>query len=339
MTVTAEPTGDTADERRAARAVPVRVADRRPAVLVRRARLGGRAARRQHRVRGGRPVERRCVLLSGTIAMSRKVGQDDVETVRTDQRGVYGGAMQSYLKDAAPPAYTATVTVVSDARVWADQGHRLLRRGPRLVPDGDPPAGGPVLRDAQLPADRRSAPAAARARRADGGPDPRAEQPGRRCGPRELRAAGTVRRDAEQARDDGSRGDRPAAARGARRRPGAGRAGGRARTGADADAGVGARGRAHRVAGRARRRQRVGAGAGVRLGGHHDAVPRQAGRGRRRRRSSRGRCAGCPTPSRPSCCSARSPTRSPASPPWSTRRSSTRTWTARRSSGSTCTSG
>ncbi len=66
----------------------------------------------------GDPSELMMVLLSGTIAMSRKVGQDDVETVRTDQRGVYGGAMQSYLKDAAPPAYTATVTVVSDARVW-----------------------------------------------------------------------------------------------------------------------------------------------------------------------------------------------------------------------------
>ena len=65
----------------------------------------------------GDPSELMMVLLSGTIAMSRKVGQDDVETVRTDQRGVYGGAMQSYLKDAAPPAYTATVTVVSDARV------------------------------------------------------------------------------------------------------------------------------------------------------------------------------------------------------------------------------
>ena len=52
----------------------------------------------------GDPAELMMVLLSGTIAMSRRVGQDDVETVRTEQVGVYGGAMQSYLGDDAPPA-------------------------------------------------------------------------------------------------------------------------------------------------------------------------------------------------------------------------------------------
>ena len=56
------------------------------------------------------------VLLSGTIAMSRRVGPDDVETVRTDQVGVYAGAMQSYLHDASQ-TYNATVRVISDARL------------------------------------------------------------------------------------------------------------------------------------------------------------------------------------------------------------------------------
>ncbi len=51
----------------------------------------------------GDPAELMMVLLSGTIAMSRRVGQDDVETVRTDQLGVYAGAMQSYLDDVASP--------------------------------------------------------------------------------------------------------------------------------------------------------------------------------------------------------------------------------------------
>jgi signal transduction histidine kinase len=66
----------------------------------------------------GDPAELMMVLLSGTMAMSRRVGQDDVETVRTEQVGVYGGAMQSYLGDDAPDGYTASVTIISDARLW-----------------------------------------------------------------------------------------------------------------------------------------------------------------------------------------------------------------------------
>ena len=49
----------------------------------------------------GDPAELFVVLLSGAITMSRRVGQDDVETVRTDQVGVYAGAMQAYLADPA----------------------------------------------------------------------------------------------------------------------------------------------------------------------------------------------------------------------------------------------
>jgi signal transduction histidine kinase len=65
----------------------------------------------------GDPAELMMVLVSGTISMSRRVGPDDVETVRTDQRGVYAGAMQSYLDDLATQDYMATVRVVSDARL------------------------------------------------------------------------------------------------------------------------------------------------------------------------------------------------------------------------------
>ena len=65
----------------------------------------------------GDPAELMMVLLSGTIAMSRRVGPDDVETVRTDQVGVYAGAMQSYLDDLTDQNYMATVRVVSDARL------------------------------------------------------------------------------------------------------------------------------------------------------------------------------------------------------------------------------
>jgi signal transduction histidine kinase len=58
------------------------------------------------------------ILLSGTIVMNRRVGRDDVEVVRTDHRGVYAGAMQAYIQDASRDKYTATVSVVSDARLF-----------------------------------------------------------------------------------------------------------------------------------------------------------------------------------------------------------------------------
>jgi signal transduction histidine kinase len=66
----------------------------------------------------GAPAELIMLLLSGTIAMSRRVGPDDVEIVRTEQRGVYAGAMQSYIGDSGLQTYTATVKVVSEVRLW-----------------------------------------------------------------------------------------------------------------------------------------------------------------------------------------------------------------------------
>jgi signal transduction histidine kinase len=70
----------------------------------------------------GAPAEELVVLLGGTITLSRQVGQDDVEIVRTDQIGVYAGAMQAYLGDQAPQTYTATVRVISDARFFVLRG-------------------------------------------------------------------------------------------------------------------------------------------------------------------------------------------------------------------------
>jgi signal transduction histidine kinase len=66
----------------------------------------------------GATAELFIILLSGTLTMSRRVGQDDVETVRTDQVGVYAGAMQAYVADPARQTYTATIRVVTDARFF-----------------------------------------------------------------------------------------------------------------------------------------------------------------------------------------------------------------------------
>ncbi len=70
----------------------------------------------------GDPAEAIIFLLSGTITLSRRVGPDDVEIVRTDQRGVYAGAMQSYVEDSDLQVYTATVRVVSNARCFVLRG-------------------------------------------------------------------------------------------------------------------------------------------------------------------------------------------------------------------------
>ncbi len=70
----------------------------------------------------GQPAELVVLLLSGTITLSRRVGPDDVEITRTDQRGAYAGAMQSYLADADKLTYTATARALTDARLFVIRG-------------------------------------------------------------------------------------------------------------------------------------------------------------------------------------------------------------------------
>jgi signal transduction histidine kinase len=70
----------------------------------------------------GAPAEVVILLLTGTFAMSRRVGPDDVEITRTEQHGVYAGAMQSYLDDAATQKYTATVRTITDVKLFVLNG-------------------------------------------------------------------------------------------------------------------------------------------------------------------------------------------------------------------------
>jgi signal transduction histidine kinase len=67
----------------------------------------------------GEPAECFFVLLEGTLSMSRRVGRDDVETVRTDSPGVYSGAVQFYLGDQVDQVYPATVRAVTDCTFLA----------------------------------------------------------------------------------------------------------------------------------------------------------------------------------------------------------------------------
>ncbi|WP_328416166.1 ATP-binding protein [Micromonospora sp. NBC_00389] len=58
------------------------------------------------------------VLLRGAVALSRQVRGDDVETSRTDQRGVYGGATQAYLGDQVEQIYRNSLRAVTDAEFF-----------------------------------------------------------------------------------------------------------------------------------------------------------------------------------------------------------------------------
>ena len=56
------------------------------------------------------------VLLEGTLSMHRQVENTEVETTRTNQRGVYSGATQSFVADNEP--YRTTVRAVTDCTFW-----------------------------------------------------------------------------------------------------------------------------------------------------------------------------------------------------------------------------
>jgi len=56
-------------------------------------------------LREGEPAEDFFVLIDGEVAISRKVGDDEVEISRTAQRGVYAGAFSAYLGERVPQTY------------------------------------------------------------------------------------------------------------------------------------------------------------------------------------------------------------------------------------------
>jgi signal transduction histidine kinase len=66
----------------------------------------------------GDPAQAFYVLLDGTLVMSRRVGDDDVETSRTSDRGVYAGAFNAYLGDRVPQIYVNSVRVTERSRFF-----------------------------------------------------------------------------------------------------------------------------------------------------------------------------------------------------------------------------
>ncbi len=67
-------------------------------------------------LREGDPAEQFFVLLSGTIQLFRTINGDEVPTQRTEQRGVYMGATQAYLRDdGVPRQYMASMRALDDS--------------------------------------------------------------------------------------------------------------------------------------------------------------------------------------------------------------------------------
>src|SRR6185312_903966 len=64
----------------------------------------------------GAPADCFSVLPEGTMTMSRRVGADEVETIRTSSPGVYSGAVQFYFGDQISQNYPGTVRAITDCR-------------------------------------------------------------------------------------------------------------------------------------------------------------------------------------------------------------------------------
>ena len=70
------------------------------------------------------------VLLDGSLILTRRVGQDDVEVTRTEQAGVYAGAFQAYLGDRIRQVYNNSLRVTAPSRFYvldADKFAQLMR--------------------------------------------------------------------------------------------------------------------------------------------------------------------------------------------------------------------
>ncbi|MBO3749459.1 cyclic nucleotide-binding domain-containing protein [Streptosporangiaceae bacterium NEAU-GS5] len=70
----------------------------------------------------GEPATCFVVLLSGMIAMTRRVRGEEIEVTRSAQRGVYGGATQAYLGNRVDQNYTGSVRAVTDVEVYEIPG-------------------------------------------------------------------------------------------------------------------------------------------------------------------------------------------------------------------------
>ena len=133
----------------------------------------------------GEPATCFFVLLEGTLSMLRSVENTEVETTRTNQRGVYSGATQAFVQGVGPEPYRSSVRSVTDTTFWivdaAPFGDRIREWFPMAMHMLEGFALG--MRSSQALVGQR---AAALPRSAVRRAHPRAQQPGGRRRPRHL---------------------------------------------------------------------------------------------------------------------------------------------------------
>ena len=149
----------------------------------------------------GAPATCFLVLLSGMLAMSRRVQGGELELMRSDYRGSYTGAFNFYLVNPnVLDVYPATARAVKDCRLLELPAAELGKAFARVVSDGVPSA-----RGLHHPGDgesrhHRASRAAGGPRLGDGRAHPRVAQPRGCRAARQFAAARDARRDAREAR-------------------------------------------------------------------------------------------------------------------------------------------
>jgi signal transduction histidine kinase len=66
----------------------------------------------------GNPAECFYVLLSGGVALTKRIGADEVEVTRTTTRGVYGGAFMAYIGDRVAQVYNNSMRATEPSRFF-----------------------------------------------------------------------------------------------------------------------------------------------------------------------------------------------------------------------------
>jgi signal transduction histidine kinase len=85
----------------------------------------------EHRASGemvyteGEPATCFFVLIEGTIVLTRRVEGDEVEISRTNQKGVYGGAMQAYLETSEQQTYMNSMQAITEAQFFVMSSDNL----------------------------------------------------------------------------------------------------------------------------------------------------------------------------------------------------------------------
>jgi signal transduction histidine kinase len=85
----------------------------------------------------GDPAVEFVVLLDGTIALTQRVGNDDVQVARSSQVGAYAGATRSFVKSGQQQTYTVSVRAITDVRQFVlkddDLAHAIQQWFPMAI--------------------------------------------------------------------------------------------------------------------------------------------------------------------------------------------------------------